>query len=153
PAAWARAHHVQHWADGGLSDLDNAALLCQRHHTLVHTRRLIAHVRAKPDHLGRHVVWDLTQGSYDRHLERQRAERAANDPPPLTPERLAELVAIASRKISEEHPETAAAEREWAPHQLREHDDLGFEEAWHDEAFTPEILEEHERATRLHLAS
>ena len=28
------------WADGGLSDIDNAALLCQRHHTFVHTRRL-----------------------------------------------------------------------------------------------------------------
>ncbi|MEO7421581.1 MAG: HNH endonuclease, partial [Ornithinibacter sp.] len=81
PAAWAKAHHVLHWADGGLSDLDNAALLCQRHHTLVHTRRLIAHVRATPDELGRSVVWDLTQGGYDRHLERQRAERMHNDPP------------------------------------------------------------------------
>ena len=27
---WAKAHHVLHWADGGLSDIDNAALLCQR---------------------------------------------------------------------------------------------------------------------------
>jgi len=25
PASWARAHHVVHWADGGRSDLDNAA--------------------------------------------------------------------------------------------------------------------------------
>ena len=34
PAAWSKAHHVIHWADGGLSDVDNAALLCQRHHTM-----------------------------------------------------------------------------------------------------------------------
>ena len=32
-------HHLVHWADGGPSDLDNAALLCERHHTIVHTRR------------------------------------------------------------------------------------------------------------------
>ena len=33
PASWTRAHHVLHWADGGPSDLDNAALFCQGHHT------------------------------------------------------------------------------------------------------------------------
>ena len=37
PASWIKAHHVLHWADGGLSDIDNAALLCQDHHTFVHT--------------------------------------------------------------------------------------------------------------------
>ena len=77
PAAWARAHHVVHWADGGCPDVDNAALLCQRHHSFVHSRRLVAQVRATPDELGRYVVWDLTQGSYDRHLERLRAEQAS----------------------------------------------------------------------------
>ncbi|MEO7423278.1 MAG: hypothetical protein ABIU87_12915, partial [Ornithinibacter sp.] len=114
---------------------------------------LIAHVRATPDELGRSVVWDLTQGGYDRHLERQRAERMHNDPPLLTPQRLAELVAIVSRKISDEHPETAAAERQWAAFQLRDHDVLGVTEAWLDEACAPEILEEHELASRLYLAS
>ena len=61
---------------------------------LVHTRRLIAEVRAKPDERGRYVIWDLTPGSYDRHLERLHAERAAHDPPALTPERLRELLAV-----------------------------------------------------------
>lgn len=92
PAAWSRAHHVLHWADGGRSDIRNAALLCQRHHTFVHERRLFAHVRQRPDELGRYVVWDLSPGSYDRHLERLRAERSAGDPRPLTPERFRELV-------------------------------------------------------------
>ena len=110
PATWARAHHVVHWADGGCSDIDNAALLCQRHHTFVHSRRLVAHVRATPDELGRYVVWDLTQGSYDRHLERLRAEQASQDAPPLTPERLQSLlVAIGSREVDD---------RRWADHEL-----------------------------------
>lgn len=30
------AHHVVHWADGGPTSLDNLALLCRRHHTMVH---------------------------------------------------------------------------------------------------------------------
>ena len=78
PAAWARAHHVRHWADGGPTDTANAALLCQRHHTTVHRRRLWAEVRERPDDRGRYVVWDLTVGSYDRAL-------AALHPPPLEP--------------------------------------------------------------------
>ncbi|HET9021508.1 MAG TPA: DUF222 domain-containing protein, partial [Ornithinibacter sp.] len=57
PAAWTRAHHVLHWVDGGASDVDNAALVCQRHHTAVHGRRLAAQVRRVPDALGRYVVW------------------------------------------------------------------------------------------------
>ena len=85
PASWARAHHVVHWADGGRSDLDNAALLCQRHHTHVHDQRLVATVHP-PDEDGRCVTWDCSPGSYDLALphrlaalrrsgERRRADR------------------------------------------------------------------------------
>ncbi|MGL4178702.1 MAG: HNH endonuclease signature motif containing protein, partial [Dermatophilaceae bacterium] len=68
PGAWCRAHHVRHWADSGPTDIDNAALLCERHHTLVHQRRLWARVRELPDDHGRYVTWDLHHGSYDRAL-------------------------------------------------------------------------------------
>jgi hypothetical protein len=30
------AHHVQHWADGGETRMENLTLLCRRHHRLVH---------------------------------------------------------------------------------------------------------------------
>ena len=30
------SHHVQHWADGGATRLDNLVLLCRRHHRAVH---------------------------------------------------------------------------------------------------------------------
>jgi hypothetical protein len=44
PGAWCDAHHVVHWADGGATNLDNGALLCGRHHTIVHRDRLAATV-------------------------------------------------------------------------------------------------------------
>jgi hypothetical protein len=44
PPQWADAHHVRHWTHGGATDLSNAALLCPRHHTLVHQRDLGATV-------------------------------------------------------------------------------------------------------------
>jgi len=44
PPQWCEAHHVTHWADGGLTDLTNGALLCGRHHTVVHQRGMTATV-------------------------------------------------------------------------------------------------------------
>ncbi|EWT03669.1 hypothetical protein N865_09525 [Intrasporangium oryzae NRRL B-24470] len=53
PPQWCEAHHVTHWVDGGPSDLGNAALLCGRHHTVVHVRGLTATVT------GRGVTWHV----------------------------------------------------------------------------------------------
>lgn len=36
PASSSQAHHLVHWVDGGLTDLSNLVLLCQRHHWMVH---------------------------------------------------------------------------------------------------------------------
>ena len=33
---WLDAHHVEHWADGGETSLDNTILLCSKHHRLLH---------------------------------------------------------------------------------------------------------------------
>ncbi|WP_427385063.1 DUF222 domain-containing protein [Janibacter sp. G56] len=46
PPAWTQAHHVDWWSHGGPTDLSNAALLCQRHHTHVHKHHLTATVTA-----------------------------------------------------------------------------------------------------------
>ena len=46
-----------HWADFGPSDLGNAALLCERHHTIVHSRRLRR--ASGPRRVGERVEWDL----------------------------------------------------------------------------------------------
>jgi hypothetical protein len=36
PASWTSGHHLVHWIRGGGGDLPNLALLCYRHHWLVH---------------------------------------------------------------------------------------------------------------------
>ena len=89
PPHWADAHHLVHWADFGPSELSNAALLCERHHTIVHQRRLAG--RVVREDAGHHrgggeprgdgtglerVEWDLALGSYDQLL----AHRAAKEP-------------------------------------------------------------------------
>lgn len=53
PPQWCDAHHVDWWSRGGASDIDNAALLCQRHHTKVHTHDLTATVT------GTGVTWHV----------------------------------------------------------------------------------------------
>jgi Domain of unknown function (DUF222)/HNH endonuclease len=36
PASWTSGHHLVHWIHGGPTNLPNLALLCYRHHTMVH---------------------------------------------------------------------------------------------------------------------
>ena len=36
PGAWCDAHHLQHWAQGGRTELTNLTLACPRHHTIAH---------------------------------------------------------------------------------------------------------------------
>jgi hypothetical protein len=36
PPLMSHAHHIQHWADGGATSLDNMILLCGHHHRLIH---------------------------------------------------------------------------------------------------------------------
>jgi hypothetical protein len=38
PAEWCEGHHVQHWEDGGPTDLGNLVLLCSKHHHVVHLK-------------------------------------------------------------------------------------------------------------------
>ncbi len=36
PPRWCDCHHVQHWSNGGPTDLSNLVLLCGFHHRLIH---------------------------------------------------------------------------------------------------------------------
>ncbi|MBO1766103.1 HNH endonuclease signature motif containing protein [Allobranchiibius sp. GilTou38] len=56
PPDFCDAHHVDPWWTGGETTLTNAALLCTRHHTIVHRDLLTAAVTATG------VTWDLTPG-------------------------------------------------------------------------------------------
>lgn len=72
PPSWCQAHHLIHWLDGGATDVDNLALLCTAHHTIVHAQRW--HGRLHPQ--TQRVAWarTLTEGSPARQA-----------PPTLTP--------------------------------------------------------------------
>ncbi|MGA3184280.1 MAG: DUF222 domain-containing protein [Candidatus Dormibacteria bacterium] len=36
PASWSQAHHLQSWAQGGSTDVDNLVLICRAHHWKIH---------------------------------------------------------------------------------------------------------------------
>jgi len=36
PACWCEAHHIQHWANGGKTEISNLQLLCRTHHRTAH---------------------------------------------------------------------------------------------------------------------
>jgi hypothetical protein len=36
PPRWCHGHHIQHWADGGETSLENSVMLCPQHHRLIH---------------------------------------------------------------------------------------------------------------------
>jgi hypothetical protein len=80
PATWCDGHHLRHWADSGSTDLGNAALLCGRHHTVVHRKGYHGEL------IGGRVSWVLTPGAYDhwladRHATAADAVAAAGDRP------------------------------------------------------------------------
>src|SRR5207253_10374899 len=64
--------------DGGPTDIDNAALLCRAHHTVVHRERYAGRVLRGPR--GPYVRWDLTTGSYDTRLASVRGPNVPTGP-------------------------------------------------------------------------
>ncbi len=70
PASWCDAHHIIAWINGGTTDLNNAALLCRRHHGLVHANNpwtLQAAPLAEPpensNNRGVRLVWHTPHGT------------------------------------------------------------------------------------------
>ena len=109
PPHWCDAHHLRHWADDGPTDLGNAALLCARHHTVVHRDRLHGSVT------GGAVVWDRRPGSYDVALAAPAApERPVGSLHPARPDRFgARMETLTDRPQSPretQRPPTARAQ-------------------------------------------
>lgn len=56
PPGWCEGHHIIPWWAGGETTVSNGALLCVRHHHVVHSRGYLANVTPTG------VIWDLTPG-------------------------------------------------------------------------------------------
>lgn len=75
PAAWCDSHHLTHWIDGGATSLDDGALLCAHHHTVVHRDRLAGVVTPQG------VSWDVRPGSYRQCRPSRLPDSAGGTPP------------------------------------------------------------------------
>ena len=88
------AHHLEHWADGGPTTLDNLVLLCRRHHRTVHE--------------GGFAI--VRQGDGSLHVVRPEGQ-PLESAPPLPPWQGSELEAQGAARRSTArplHPETGA---------------------------------------------
>ncbi|MFD0745092.1 DUF222 domain-containing protein [Phytohabitans flavus] len=47
PPRWCDGHHIQAWADGGPTSLNNSVLLCSYHHGIIHRGQWIVRLRAE----------------------------------------------------------------------------------------------------------
>lgn len=76
PPSWCEAHHLREWEDGGPTDLNNLALLCSRHHTVVHRDRLVGEVTDGTDDAddGVHVRWRPPDAMSDPSPDARRRE-------------------------------------------------------------------------------
>ncbi|WP_018158038.1 HNH endonuclease signature motif containing protein [Demetria terragena] len=54
PPTWCQVHHLTPWHAGGKTSLHNSALLCPRHHTIVHRNGYTA------TNNNTHITWNLT---------------------------------------------------------------------------------------------
>ena len=86
------AHHIEHWIEGGATDLDNLVLVCGFHHKLVHEHRWKVHL----DPAGT-AVWTRPGGRvFEPGLPRGPGGRVDPRVPSTTPSRLVPRVLAAS---------------------------------------------------------
>jgi len=89
-------HHIQHWAHGGSTNLDNLVQLCRHHHTFVHEHG-----------------WTIEKTASGLNFMAPDGQRKANNPPPPEPvqdallvlaERAAEVDEVSLRTEGWGHP-------------------------------------------------
>jgi hypothetical protein len=89
PPEWCDAHHVTPWAVGGRTDIDAMVLVCQRHHTGIHTGTWTIHLAdgipwvTRPAWADPHQTPLRNTTHEQRHHARQTAQqlRLSLDPP------------------------------------------------------------------------
>ena len=88
--SWLDAHHIEHWADGGETCLDNLVHLCRRHHRYVHEYGFSLEKRAgEPvfrDRQGRVVPTSGERGLAHQRISAQMHEALARNRVTITPE-------------------------------------------------------------------
>jgi hypothetical protein len=58
PPTWTEAHHLDHWTkDNGPTQLDNAALLCAKHHHRIHTHNIPGRIQDNHAQFHIHGTW------------------------------------------------------------------------------------------------
>jgi hypothetical protein len=73
------AHHIQHWADGGDTSLENLTLLCTHHHTLLHEGGFSIH-----RHSNGRTYYRRPDGRVDAALRIPRRRHARRRRSPIT---------------------------------------------------------------------
>ncbi len=71
PANWCDAHHVTHWTDHGPTEIPNLALLCRRHHGVIHRHGWTMEPNVSPGP-GEGFFIITTPGGATRHTQHQR---------------------------------------------------------------------------------
>ncbi|WP_309714016.1 DUF222 domain-containing protein [Pseudolysinimonas sp.] len=90
PPSWCEAHHIDHYAQGGRTDLDRGVLLCRHHHLKLHNegwairRRDGRYWLEPPPGSGRAGGWLVTKSRGMReHLARSHPPGRGQTPSPL----------------------------------------------------------------------
>ena len=80
PGQWCDAHHITHWARGGVTALHNLTLLCGFHHTRVHLtgETITVNADGRVDistgpHVAEHLIDERTHDHTHDHPDRQAA--------------------------------------------------------------------------------
>jgi hypothetical protein len=85
---WTQIHHIQHWADGGPTDLDNLITLCGFHHRLIHEHGWT--IKGNPNH---NIIWYHPYGTRfqpqpPKHPLKEWKQQLKRMPPITPPPRL-----------------------------------------------------------------
>lgn len=75
-------HHIDHWKNGGRTDLDNLVPICQQHHNLIHNTRAKMTIDAQRTITVTSVIGTTTHHTPDRQPHRCRRTRESGDEDP-----------------------------------------------------------------------